>query len=51
MTASEVKGVGHRKGPAKAYRGGEVTIDFAPKIRIEVVLADGMVTLAIEAIV
>jgi nitrogen regulatory protein P-II 1 len=51
MTASEVKGVGHQKGPAKAYRGAEDTIDFVPKIKIEVVLADCMVTPAIEAIV
>jgi nitrogen regulatory protein P-II 1 len=51
MTASEVKGVGHQKGPAKAYRGAEAAMDFVPKIKIEVVLADGMVTPAIEAIV
>jgi nitrogen regulatory protein P-II 1 len=51
MTASEVKGIGHQKGPAKAYRGTEDTIDFVPKVKIEVVLADGMVTPAIEAIV
>ena len=51
MTASEVKGVGHQKGPTRAYRGAEDTIDFVPKIKIEVVLADGMVTPAIEAIV
>jgi nitrogen regulatory protein P-II 1 len=44
MTASEVKGVGHQKGPAKAYRGAEDPIDFVPKIKIEIVLADGMVT-------
>ena len=51
MTASEVKGVGHQKGLTKAYRGAEDTIDFVPKIKIEVVLADGMVAPAIEAIV
>jgi nitrogen regulatory protein P-II 1 len=51
MTASEVKGVGHQKGPTKANRGAESTIDFVPKIKIEVVLADGMVTPGIEAIV
>jgi nitrogen regulatory protein P-II 1 len=51
MTASEVKGGGHQKGPAKAYRGADDTIDFVPKIKIEVVLADGMVIPAIEAIV
>jgi nitrogen regulatory protein P-II 1 len=51
MTASEVKGVGHQKAPTKAYRGAEDMIDFVPKIKIEVVLADGMVTPAIEAIV
>jgi nitrogen regulatory protein P-II 1 len=51
MTASEVKGVGHQKGPAKAYRGAEDPMDFVPKIKIEVVLADGMVTPVIEAIV
>jgi nitrogen regulatory protein P-II 1 len=51
MTASDVKGVGHQKGPARAYRGAENTIEFVPKIKIEVVLADGLVTQAIEAIV
>ena len=51
MTASEVKGVGHQKGPARAYRGADDAIDFVPKIKIEVVLADGLVTQAIEAIV
>ena len=51
MTASEVKGVGHQKGPAKAYRGTEDAMDFVPKIKIEVVLSDGMVTPAIGAIV
>ena len=51
MIASEVKGIGHQKGPIKAYRCAEDTIGFVPKIKIEVVLADDMVTPAIEAIV
>ena len=51
MTVSEVKGFGRQKGHTEIYRGSEYTVDFLPKIKIEVVLADGMATQAVEAIV
>ncbi len=51
MTVSEVKGFGRQKGHTEIYRGSEYTVDFLPKIKIEVVLADSMVTSAVEAIV
>lgn len=51
MTVSEVKGFGRQKGHTEIYRGSEYTVDFLPKIKIEVVLADAMVAQATEAIV
>jgi len=51
MTVSEVKGFGRQKGHTEIYRGSEYTVDFLPKIKIEVVLPDSMVTSATEAIV
>lgn len=51
MTVSEVKGFGRQKGHTEIYRGSEYTVDFLPKIKIEVVLADSMVSQAVEAIV
>ncbi|MCU0784561.1 MAG: P-II family nitrogen regulator [Verrucomicrobia bacterium] len=51
MTVSEVKGFGRQKGHTEIYRGSEYTVDFLPKIKIEVVLADAQVGAAIEAIV
>ena len=51
LTVSEVKGFGRQKGHTEIYRGSEYTVDFLPKIKIEVVLADSLVTQAIEAIV
>lgn len=51
MTVSEVKGFGRQKGHTEIYRGSEYTVDFLPKIKIEVVLADGQVGPAVEAIV
>src|SRR5438093_7629737 len=51
MTVSEVKGFGRQKGHTEIYRGSEYTVDFLPKIKIELVLADGQVTSAVEAIV
>ena len=51
MTVSEVKGFGRQKGHTEIYRGSEYTVDFLPKIKIEVVLADAMVTPAVDAIV
>ena len=51
MTVTEVKGFGRQKGHTEIYRGSEYTVDFLPKIKIEVVLADTMVSQAVEAIV
>jgi len=51
MTVSEVKGFGRQKGHTEIYRGSEYTVDFLPKIKIEVVLADSRVAGAVEAIV
>jgi len=51
MTVSEVKGFGRQKGHTEIYRGSEYTVDFLPKIKIEVVLADGQVGPAVDAIV
>ncbi|KAB2643899.1 MAG: P-II family nitrogen regulator [Verrucomicrobia bacterium] len=50
MTVSEVKGFGRQKGHTEIYRGSEYTIDFLPKMKIEIVLADDAVEGAIEAI-
>ena len=43
MTVSEVKGFGRQKGHTEIYRGSEYTVDFLPKIKIEVVLAESQV--------
>jgi nitrogen regulatory protein P-II 1 len=51
MTVSEVKGFGRQKGHTEIYRGSEYTVDFLPKIKIEVVLTDDMVERAAAAIV
>lgn len=51
MTLSEVKGFGRQKGHTEIYRGSEYTVDFLPKIKFEIVLADDMVEKAVKAIV
>ncbi|MFI0347225.1 MAG: P-II family nitrogen regulator [Chthoniobacterales bacterium] len=51
MTVTEVKGFGRQKGHTEIYRGSEYTVDFLPKIKIEVVIADSAVEEAIAAIV
>jgi nitrogen regulatory protein PII len=51
MTVSEVKGFGRQKGHTEIYRGSEYTVDFLPKIKVEVVLGDSQVNEAVEAIV
>src|SRR6266404_4895654 len=51
MTVTEVKGFGRQKGHTEIYRGSEYTVDFLPKIKLEIVLADNQVTPAVEAIV
>ena len=50
MTATEVKGFGRQKGHTELYRGAEYVIDFLPKVKIEVVIAESMVDQCIEAI-
>ena len=50
MTVSEVKGFGRQKGHTEIYRGSEYTVDFLPKIKIELVLPDHRVDGAITAI-
>ena len=50
MTVSEVKGFGRQKGHTEVYRGSEYTVDFLPKIKVEIVLADGQVAGAVDAI-
>jgi len=51
MTVTEVKGFGRQKGHTEIYRGSEYTVDFLPKIKIEVVVADSLVEKAIESII
>jgi nitrogen regulatory protein P-II 1 len=51
MTVTEVKGFGRQKGHTEIYRGSEYTVDFLPKIKIELVLPDGSVESAVTAIV
>ena len=50
MTVLEAKGFGRQKGQTELYRGAEYVVDFLPKIKIEVVLADDQVAAAVEAI-
>ena len=49
MTVIEAKGFGRQKGHTEIYRGSEYTVDFLPKVKIEVVLADNLVAPAVEA--
>lgn len=51
MTVSEVKGFGRQKGHTEIYRGSEYTVDFLPKIKIELVVAEDQVDPAVMAIV
>ena len=50
ITVIEAKGFGRQKGHTELYRGAEYVVDFLPKVKIEVVLEDGLVERAIEAI-
>ena len=50
MTVTEVKGFGRQKGHTELYRGAEYTVDFLPKIKLEVALADDLLDQAIDAI-
>ena len=51
LTVTEVKGFGRQKGHTELYRGAEYTVDFLPKVKVEVILADAMVDKAIDAII
>jgi nitrogen regulatory protein PII len=51
MTVSEVKGFGRQKGHTEIYRGSEYTVDFLPKIKLEIVVGDEQVEAAMSAIV
>ena len=51
LTVTEVKGFGRQKGHTELYRGAEYVVDFLPKIKIELVVGDDMVDVAIEAII
>ena len=51
MTVSEVKGFGRQKGHTEVYRGAEYAVDFLPKVKIELVLADDLVERAVETII
>ena len=50
MTLSEVKGFGRQKGHSEIYRGSEYTVDFLPKVKFEIVIADDRVQRAVEVI-
>jgi nitrogen regulatory protein PII len=50
MTVTEVKGYGRQKGHTEIYRGSEYTVDFLPKVKIEIALTDDLVSKAIDAI-
>ena len=50
ITVTEVKGFGRQKGHTELYRGAEYVVDFLPKVKIEVAVADGVVDSTIEAI-
>ena len=51
ITVSEVKGFGRQKGHTELYRGAEYAVDFLPKVRIEIVVADALVDGVIETVV
>ncbi len=51
MTVTEVKGFGRQKGHTEVYRGSEYTVDFLPKIKLEIVVGDDQVEAASKAII
>ncbi|MCD8505213.1 MAG: P-II family nitrogen regulator [Burkholderiaceae bacterium] len=51
LTVTEIKGFGRQKGHTELYRGAEYVVDFLPKIRVEVAVADNQVEAVIEAII
>jgi nitrogen regulatory protein P-II 1 len=50
LTVSEVKGFGRQKGHTESYRGAEYIVDFLPKMKIEIVVPDGLVPRVVDAI-
>jgi len=50
ITISEVKGFGRQKGHTELYRGAEYVVDFIPKIKLEIIVADGVLPSVVEAI-
>ena len=51
MTVTEVKGFGRQKGHTEIYRGSEYTVDFLPKVKFDLVVADDRVDIAVKAII
>ena len=51
MTVTEVKGFGRQKGHTEIYRGSEYVVDFLPKLKLEIVLADAQIATAVAAII
>ena len=51
ITVTEVKGFGRQKGHTELYRGAEYVVDFLPKVKIEIVIADDLVDTAIDSII
>ncbi len=51
LTVTEVKGFGRQKGHTELYRGAEYVVDFLPKIKLELIVADDMLDASIEAII
>ena len=51
LTVTEVKGFGRQKGHTELYRGAEYVVDFLPKVKLEVVIAESMLDRAMEAII
>ena len=51
LTVTEVKGFGRQKGHTELYRGAEYVVDFLPKVKVEVVIADSLLDKAMDAIV
>src|SRR5690606_323398 len=51
LTVTEVKGFGRQKGHTELYRGAEYVVDFLPKVRVEVIVSDGAVEQAVDAVI
>jgi len=51
LTVTEVKGFGRQKGHTELYRGAEYVVDFLPKVKVEIVVADSLLERAMESII